>query len=84
MVSETDSGRPPAPAWRTASFPWYVLAGGWLLVVAATLGLASLGGVAGIAGAAVLLGLVVALIGVWCQSPVPTDSNSVPTAPDAP
>jgi hypothetical protein len=70
--------RPVRPAWRTASLPWFVLAGGYLVVVAVALALASAGSWAGIAGVAVLLALVVALLRVWCEGPGPLPGGDDP------
>jgi energy-converting hydrogenase Eha subunit A len=64
-----DNPLPSRPAWRTMDFPWYVLAVGILIVAAAALGLASVGGWPGIAAVAVLLAAVVVLFGVWSEGP---------------
>lgn len=67
MTTDEPTPAAPAPSWRTADIPLPVLIGGIVLVVAAALGLASLGSAFGIAAVAVLLGAVVALFYVWCR-----------------
>jgi hypothetical protein len=78
MTETPTSPTAARPAWRTASLPWFVLAGGYLVVVAVVLALASAGSWAGIAGVAVLLALVVALLRVWCEGPGPLPGGDEP------
>jgi hypothetical protein len=68
----TNEREPAARSWRTADVPAVVLVGGILLVAAAALGLASLGGAAGIVAVAVLEAAVVGLLWLWSREQLRT------------
>jgi hypothetical protein len=65
VTSDEPSAPRPARSWRTADFPVAVLLAGIVVVVAATLGLASIGSAVGVVAIAVLLAGVIVLFWYW-------------------